>query len=646
MIVGDKIRLLYPPRHSQCPKCSWVCHGTRADANGNPTTGVADGLISHFYTHHNRMKVYRTWTCSVCNITGDGITMHHHHRHPERATPQPLPGNLSHETPPHQPSPVAGPAAPMDHPGSPTRQPALAEANQTPAVPPNAGLRSPPYKAPPTTSPDTPTPPSQWESSPLRSGPAKSIQHSAGAPEANLALPAAATRDNSRTSPLLSGQTMTVAMTMETTEPVRPPTPGSAPLTPPCAHQPKSGGRSGPALPHTHSLTHSHSHSQLHSPSLSPSLLVHGEGTLGPHGLTNPPEPTGPLTWPTNTAHPTSVTATMSPKHHSPTTPMQLQGFRCAGDPISNRSDTENYSAGSQPDTQSTMTSIFFNRWAPRIDGCSSLAELEGLVTACSSEWHSLTSVDGKSAPTRQNSPNIAFEGRSPQRRMNRTRQQQRARRGSKREQQATQAGRIQWLFLRYPRRAVCWVLGKTSQAYTGSLEDASAFLMDTYTKPRPSAEEVSRARETYDSCLWGNPTAEEFSLLATPPTAAEIATKISQATNTAPGADGIEYRDLAKLDPDGKLLDRLYEAVWRLEIPSSWKTARTTPIYKKGDPAQMMNYMPISLLSTIYKLFSAQLRPDFVPLPVAMPGFLPSKRGSCPAYMECRSTLCSWKRP
>lgn len=158
---------------------------------------------------------------------------------------------------------------------------------------------------------------------------------------------------------------------------------------------------------------------------------------------------------------------------------------------------------------------------------------------------------------------------------------------------------------MRYPWRAVRKVLGETSQAYTGSIEEVTSYLTETYTRPRPSAEKVSRARGAYNGCQWGNPTAEELSLLATSPTRGEIALKLSRATNTAPKADGIEYRDLLKLDPEGKLLEKLYGAVWRRGIPSSWRTAKTIPIYKKGDPAKMGNYQPISLLSTLYKVFS-----------------------------------------
>jgi hypothetical protein len=60
----------------------------------------------------------------------------------------------------------------------------------------------------------------------------------------------------------------------------------------------------------------------------------------------------------------------------------------------------------------------------------------------------------------------------------------------------------------------------------------------------------VSKARQAYDSCDWAKPSPEELTVLASPPTKEEIAQKLNWATNTAPGANGIEYRDIIKLDP------------------------------------------------------------------------------------------------
>ena len=37
--------------------------------------------------------------------------------------------------------------------------------------------------------------------------------------------------------------------------------------------------------------------------------------------------------------------------------------------------------------------------------------------------------------------------------------------------------------------------------------------------------------------------------------------------------------------------------------VPSKWKDANVTPIYKKNDPSDVSNYRPISLLSSICKV-------------------------------------------
>jgi hypothetical protein len=165
----------------------------------------------------------------------------------------------------------------------------------------------------------------------------------------------------------------------------------------------------------------------------------------------------------------------------------------------------------------------------------------------------------------------------------------------------------MQKLFNRYPRRAVKKVLVEKSQAYTGQPRTPPNFC-DTPTHLRSSAGEVSRAHQTCDSFDWAKPSPEELSVLASPPTKEEIAQKPKRATNTAPGADGIQYRDIIKLDSEGKLLKKLYKAVWRFGIPTGWKSARTIPIFKKGGPADFRNFQPISLLPTNNKVFSATI--------------------------------------
>ena len=84
-----------------------------------------------------------------------------------------------------------------------------------------------------------------------------------------------------------------------------------------------------------------------------------------------------------------------------------------------------------------------------------------------------------------------------------------------------------------------------------------------------------------------------------------QIEEKLSGATNTAAGRDGLEYRHLRMLDPHGKLLERIFSRVWELGIPEGRKVSRTVPIHKKGTTDNLENFRPISLLCTQYKILS-----------------------------------------
>jgi hypothetical protein len=130
-----------------------------------------------------------------------------------------------------------------------------------------------------------------------------------------------------------------------------------------------------------------------------------------------------------------------------------------------------------------------------------------------------------------------------------------------------------------------------------------------TYCQPGPSQEQVESARAQFDHCDWKQTTDDDIRLLSAPPSLSEIMLKLGKAANTAPGIrDGLEYRHLRSVDGNGELLATIYRAVWSLGIPACWKTSRTVPIFKKGDPSDNGNFRPISLLPTMYKIFSGIL--------------------------------------
>ncbi|MFO0089556.1 MAG: RNA-directed DNA polymerase, partial [bacterium] len=189
----------------------------------------------------------------------------------------------------------------------------------------------------------------------------------------------------------------------------------------------------------------------------------------------------------------------------------------------------------------------------------------------------------------------------------------------------------IQRLFSLYPRRAIRKILQEESKGYSGDRESAEAFLKRTYERPQLSTEQTAAARKLYDECHWSEPNEETLGLLSSPPKREEISAKLARATNTAPGKDGLEYRHLRALDPSGRLLEKIFELVWKYGIPKAWKTARTVPIYKKGDPSDYGNFRPISLLPTIYKLFSGIINSRLLDVASSMGWISPEQKGFLP---------------
>ena len=75
-----------------------------------------------------------------------------------------------------------------------------------------------------------------------------------------------------------------------------------------------------------------------------------------------------------------------------------------------------------------------------------------------------------------------------------------------------------------------------------------------------------------------------------------EVLYELKRSNNSAPGNDGITYKNLQFLDPDGLLLCHLYNRIMETDTnPNSWKTYKTTLIPKSGKNGEW--YLPGDLL-------------------------------------------------
>ena len=137
-----------------------------------------------------------------------------------------------------------------------------------------------------------------------------------------------------------------------------------------------------------------------------------------------------------------------------------------------------------------------------------------------------------------------------------------------------------------------------------------------------------TEARRLYNGCSWTPPSDDQLSELNSPPTSAEIAQRLSRASNTSPGEDKLEYRHLRLLDPKGLLLEIIFSVVWRIGIPETWKSSRTIPIFKKGVTTDLSNFRPISLLSTMYKIFSGALSQRITSVAADLGWLSPEQKG------------------
>ena len=90
-------------------------------------------------------------------------------------------------------------------------------------------------------------------------------------------------------------------------------------------------------------------------------------------------------------------------------------------------------------------------------------------------------------------------------------------------------------------------------------------------------------------------------------PSRGEIKSSVSQMNNNkAPGMDSIT----AEILKNGgekmiDLLEQVIQSVSESEVPQNWRDAIPVSLYKKGSKSDCSNFMGISLLSIVGKLFS-----------------------------------------
>ena len=82
-----------------------------------------------------------------------------------------------------------------------------------------------------------------------------------------------------------------------------------------------------------------------------------------------------------------------------------------------------------------------------------------------------------------------------------------------------------------------------------------------------------------------------------------------SKSSKSAPGLDNISYRVWKHLEKSLNYLYILYRGVNKLNyIPKSWKVGKLILLYKKGDTNVVKNFRPITLTSTIGKIYTSIL--------------------------------------
>ena len=161
------------------------------------------------------------------------------------------------------------------------------------------------------------------------------------------------------------------------------------------------------------------------------------------------------------------------------------------------------------------------------------------------------------------------------------------------------EARKLQSLYRISKKRAARKVLNDSKPSYDGSVDDANEFFTRVF---GPKSCDIDGVKSGLNDFV---PSVPADNHLTDHLSHDEIKKKLRVLSNSAPGADRVEYRHLKSVDPNCKILCSIYNRCLDAnDVPQQWKNTNTILIHKKGDNREISNFRPIALMSCIYKLF------------------------------------------
>ena len=187
----------------------------------------------------------------------------------------------------------------------------------------------------------------------------------------------------------------------------------------------------------------------------------------------------------------------------TPTQPLLSTSSNSLTEPIPSRSREEAEPAAASRSLR--FTQLWMNAFVHR----SSLDDLNTILDLCSKDWREKAFLQD---PEEINNQPLRDNIQRKQGRRQQGRQQQILRKRTKFN--ADEASNIQRLFRTYPRKAVKKILEENSPNFSGDVETAKEFLLQTYFRPSPSIEECAESRRLFGECNWSIPSEDEDQLI------------------------------------------------------------------------------------------------------------------------------------